>query len=85
MRRQPVWSSVLIGLGLTLGVLDAARVSAQPSPGWTLVAEAPPAAPAHAVFVPARLQEAVAAGEALDPAPVLVALHGLGDTGTRVA
>ena len=85
MRRQPAWSSVLIGLGLTLGALDPARVSAQPSPGWTLVAEAAPGAPAHAVFVPARLREVVAAGEALDPAPVLVALHGLGDTGTKFA
>jgi predicted esterase len=51
---------------------------AQVAPEWTLELPAQGQVPEHSVFVPRQLREH---GSSSEPAPVMVALHGMGDTG----
>jgi pimeloyl-ACP methyl ester carboxylesterase len=58
------------------------RVSlARSGPEWTSIVPVADNLPQHAVFVPRQLREARERGAATDFAQVLVALHGMGDSG----
>ena len=52
-----------------------------PIPDWTLRVPAVDGLPEHAVFVPRQLREISNRADARGPAHVLVALHGMGDSG----
>jgi predicted esterase len=72
-------------LALALSPAHGITSLAQATPTWTLLVPAAGSLPAHAVFVPRQLQEAMQRSVQIDAAPVLVALHGMGDSGPPFA
>jgi pimeloyl-ACP methyl ester carboxylesterase len=70
-------AGVLLGLAPTQGVVS----QAQSTPDWTLRVPAADGLPEHVVFVPRQLRDASERGDASASAPVLIALHGMGDSG----
>jgi len=77
-------AGVLLGLSPTHGVVSVAQSTPYgtlPIPDWTLRVPAVDGLPEHAVFVPRQLREISNRADARAPAPVLVALHGMGDSG----
>jgi len=75
--------AALIFVGILLGLAPAHGIVslAQSTPDWTLRVPAADGLPEHAVFVPRQLREASERSDATTPAPVLVALHGMGENG----
>ncbi|HLZ21237.1 MAG TPA: hypothetical protein VKQ30_03850 [Ktedonobacterales bacterium] len=73
----------LLFAGVLLALAPTHRVVtlAQSTPEWTLLVPPADGVPEHAVFVPRQLREASERGDASASAPVLVALHGMGDSG----
>lgn len=72
-----LFAGVLLGLAPAHGIVSLA----QSPPDWTLRVPAAGGLPEHAVFVPRQLREASPRGDLNAPARVLVALHGMGESG----
>jgi len=72
-----LFAGLLLALAPTRGVVTLA----QSTPEWTLLVPAADGLPEHAVFVPRQLREASDRGDSSGSAPVLIALHGMGDSG----
>src|SRR5579859_351026 len=72
-----LFAGVVLALAPTRGVVTLA----QSAPEWTLLVPATAGLPEHAVFVPRQLREASGSGDTSASAPVLIALHGMGDSG----
>ena len=72
-----LFAGVLLGLAPARGIVSLA----QSPPDWTLRVPAVDGRPEHAVFVPRQLREASQRGDASGPARVLIALHGMSESG----
>jgi pimeloyl-ACP methyl ester carboxylesterase len=74
--------SIVVGIAM---IMVPAHTVAQVTQDWTIRVSARDGLPAHVIFVPSQFRAAWEPGHMGGGAPILVALHGLGDRGESFA